>query len=75
LIQRKPWQLLNRYMYYIGIDIHKKAITYCIKDMGGQIPTARNNPSDSHRTGWLDEDSSSAMDGSDGSHDLHRLDL
>jgi hypothetical protein len=24
-------------MYYIGLDIHKKTISYCIKDQGGQI--------------------------------------
>jgi hypothetical protein len=24
-------------MYYIGLDIHKKTISYCVKDQGGQI--------------------------------------
>jgi hypothetical protein len=24
-------------MYYIGLDVHKKSISYCIKDAGGQI--------------------------------------
>ena len=24
-------------MYYIGLDVHKKTISYCIKDAGGQI--------------------------------------
>ena len=24
-------------MYYIGLDVHKKKISYCVKDAGGQI--------------------------------------
>jgi transposase len=24
-------------MYYIGLDVHKKTISYCIKDVGGQV--------------------------------------
>jgi hypothetical protein len=24
-------------MYYIGLDVHKKTISYCVKDTGGQI--------------------------------------
>jgi transposase len=24
-------------MYYIGLDVHKKTISYCVKDVGGQI--------------------------------------
>jgi transposase len=24
-------------MYYIGLDIHKKTISYCVKDASGQI--------------------------------------
>src|SRR4029079_17957641 len=24
-------------MYYIGLDVHKKTICYCIKDVGGQV--------------------------------------
>jgi transposase len=24
-------------MYYIGLDVHKKTISYCVKDAGGQI--------------------------------------
>src|SRR6202790_2592680 len=24
-------------MYYIGLDVHKKTISYCIKDTGGQV--------------------------------------
>ena len=24
-------------MYYIGLDVHKKTISYCVKDVGGRI--------------------------------------
>ena len=24
-------------MYYIGLDVHKKKISYCVKDGGGQV--------------------------------------
>jgi predicted NBD/HSP70 family sugar kinase len=24
-------------MYYIGLDVHKKTISYCVKDGSGQI--------------------------------------
>ena len=24
-------------MYYIGLDVHKKMISYCVKDRSGQI--------------------------------------
>jgi hypothetical protein len=24
-------------MYYIGLDVHKKTISYCVKDAAGQI--------------------------------------
>ncbi|HEY2170487.1 MAG TPA: transposase [Candidatus Angelobacter sp.] len=27
----------SRRMYYIGLDVHKKTISYCIKDASGQI--------------------------------------
>lgn len=37
LIQRTPWRLLNRHMYYIGLDVHKKTISYCVKDVSGRI--------------------------------------
>src|SRR5262245_58041530 len=27
----------QRHMYYIGLDVHKKTISYCVKDVSGQI--------------------------------------
>ena len=30
-------------MYYIGLDVHKQKISYCVKDVGGRI----------HIEGWI----------------------
>ena len=27
----------SSYMYYIGLDVHKKTISYCVKDASGQV--------------------------------------
>ena len=62
-------------MYYIGMDVHKKTISYCVKDASGQV----------HREGtigatrreldlWI-ADSSSATNHGDGGDDLHGVDL
>ena len=62
-------------MYYIGLDVHKKKISYCVKEVSGRIyaegsiPAARDGP------GPMDEDSSATVDGGDGSDHLHGLDL
>src|SRR5258708_23418454 len=37
LIQRTTRRLLKRPMYYIGVDVHKKTISYCVKDASGQV--------------------------------------
>ena len=62
-------------MYYIGLDVHKKTISYCVKDASGQVHQEGKIGATRTRAGLLDEDSSSAMDGGDGGDDLHRLDL
>jgi transposase len=28
---------LNRHMYYIGLDVPKKTISYCVKDVSGRV--------------------------------------
>jgi hypothetical protein len=28
-------------MYYIGLDVHKRKISYCVKDGGGKMSDAR----------------------------------
>src|SRR5271156_7103806 len=37
LIQRHPRRLLVTSMHFIGLDIHKKTISYCVKDVGGTV--------------------------------------
>jgi len=31
-------------MYYIGLDVHKKTISYCVKDCSGRIYAAGSIP-------------------------------
>jgi len=62
-------------MYYIGLDVHKKAISYYVKDASGLHLQRRKSGRDPLGTRQLDQDSSTALDSSDGSYDLHRLDL
>jgi transposase len=28
-------------MYYIGLDVHKRAISYCVKDVSGRVLRGR----------------------------------
>src|SRR5271169_6254948 len=37
LIQRHPRRLLVTSMHFIGLDIHKKTISYCVKDVNGKV--------------------------------------
>src|SRR6202790_3534486 len=37
LSQRQPRRLPMESMYYIGLDVHKKTISYCVKDVSGRI--------------------------------------
>ena len=37
LIQRTTTEVLRGHMYYIGLDVHKKTISYCVKDVSGRI--------------------------------------
>jgi hypothetical protein len=37
LIQKTPRRLLMQPMYYIGLDVHKQKISYCVKDSSGKI--------------------------------------
>jgi hypothetical protein len=60
-------------MNYIGPDVHKKTISYCIKDERA-APPRRQDRSNETRTGRLDGNSFATMDG-DGSNDFRRLDL
>jgi transposase len=33
----EPRRLLGNDMYYIGLDVHKKTISYCVKDAAGCV--------------------------------------
>jgi len=65
-------------MYYIGLDVHKKTISYCINEVSGQVHQEGKigaTRCDAMRTGQVGKDSSSATDDRDGGNDLHRMDL
>ena len=36
LIQTTTTEASQGHMYYIGLDVHRKAISYCVKDASGQ---------------------------------------
>ena len=38
-------------MYYIGLDVHKRKISYCVKDGSGQIHTEGSTIIHSDRSG------------------------
>ena len=47
LIQRTTMEAPQRHMYYIGLDVHKKTISYCVKDAswaGAPGRDDRSNP-------------------------------
>jgi len=62
-------------MYYIGLDVHKKTISYCVKDASGQIHREGKIGSSRLETGRLDQNASSTQDGCHGGDHFHRLDL
>jgi transposase len=37
LIQRTTTEAPRGHMYYIGLDVHKKTISYCVKGVSGRI--------------------------------------
>ena|SRR5436305_1105369 len=37
LIQRTTTEAPQGHMYYIGLDVHKKTISYCVKDVSGRV--------------------------------------
>ena len=60
-------------MYFIGLDVHKKTISYCVKDAAGRVQ--QEDRIDSSGTGLLDSDDAAAAHDRHGSDDLHRMDL
>ncbi len=62
-------------IHYIGLDVHKKTIAYCIKTVSGK--TVRQGIVSAERKAlrqWL-SGVTWPLDGRDGSNHLHRLDL
>jgi hypothetical protein len=41
LIQRTTTDAPRGHMYYIGLDVHKKTISYCVKDVSGAVSSRR----------------------------------
>jgi transposase len=37
LIQRTTSKAPQRHMYFIGLNVHKKTISYCVKDAAGRV--------------------------------------
>jgi len=37
LIQRTTTEAPRLSMYYIGLDVHKETISYCVKDAAGRV--------------------------------------
>ena len=55
LIQRTPTEAPRLHMYYIGLDVHKKTISYCVKDESGRIQQegTRLDRADVELDGWM----------------------
>ena len=62
-------------MYFIGLDVHKKTISYCVKDAAGRVQPRGQDRINAPRTGRMDSDYAAAPHDRDGSDDLYRLDL
>ena len=62
--------------YFIGLDIHKKMIAYCIKTIDGRL--AGRSRDGFRRQGifeYMGAEPARSMDRSDGGHHLHWLGL
>jgi hypothetical protein len=60
-------------MYYIGLDVYRKTISYCIKDAIGQVHQEGKIGATRHETGQLDGNSSATIDSGQGCNDFHQL--
>ena len=62
-------------MYYIGLDVHKRKISYCVKDGSGQIHTEGSiSATRLDLDHWM-KTLPPAVECGDGSDDVHGLDL
>ena len=62
-------------MHFIGLDIHKKTISYCVKDVSGTVLSEGTVAGDQSSSRRVDEDVTGTVDRGDGSDDVHRVDL
>jgi transposase len=62
-------------MNYIGLDVHKKTISYCVEGREWPSTAGRQGRIDPARAGLLDENAASTVDSGHGGYDLQRLDL
>ena len=54
LIQRTTSEAPQRHMYFIGLDVHKKTISYCVKDAAGRVHQEGKIGSTRHELdGWI----------------------
>jgi len=61
-------------MYYIGLDVHKKTISYCVKDGSGRFTQKRDSRTRLNLD-MVDEDASAAVDGGHGKRPFSLPDL
>ena len=62
-------------MYYIGLDVHKQKISYCVKDSGGKLFAEGWIPATRHDLDCWMKKLTAAVERGDGSYHVHRLDL
>ena len=62
-------------MYYIGLDVHKKTISYCVKDAAGRVhQEGKIGSARRELDAWIRNPAAAANHGH-GSDHVHGLDL
>jgi hypothetical protein len=61
-------------MHFIGLDIHKKTISYCVKDVSGTVSLKAPLQRLEHSS-TMGEDVNSSVDRGHGSNHVDRMDL
>ena len=62
-------------MYYIGLDVHKRTISYCVKDGSGAIHAEGTLPATRWELDRWMKNPTAAVDRGDGSHGFYRVDF
>jgi predicted NBD/HSP70 family sugar kinase len=60
-------------MNFIGLDIHKKTISYCVKDAAGEVLAEGTISSNPAELGCLDAKAVRTVDGCHGGDHVYRL--